>query len=319
MNNINIPKMDDIKDGIDNGLSTIKNNFENTTESIKTNLNEFSSQAQVGANDTFLNSNSIIAKFAFVILVVISFTVLLNLGAKLIFYLFQSPRSPYIVKGLLNGNANMYIPQDPKVQKSIVLRSNNQKTGLEFTWSVWLNIHDATSTKYHHIFHKGNNNYNTDHATLVGIATVNNAPGVYVKKKQDGSLYLRIYMDSITGGAFNGNDNIYIDVSEIPIKKWFHLAIRIQNALLDIYVNGIISGRITFTNVPKQNYSDIYVGCNGGFSGELSDLIYYDRALTVFDINNIILKNPNLTKSNSDNSSYGFYSYISSNWYISKL
>jgi pectate lyase len=88
---------------------------------------------------------------------------------------------------------------------------------------------------------------------------------------------------------------------------------------MDAYINGVISGRITFTNVPKQNYNDIYVGCNGGFNGSLSNLVYYDHALTVFDINNIILKNPNLTKSSSANSSYGFYSYISSNWYTLKM
>jgi hypothetical protein len=313
----NIPKIDDIKQGLGNGFNNIKNSVESTSNSLKSNLNEFSSQAQVSANDTFLNSNSLIAKFSFVILIVIAFLILLNLGSKLVFYFFQSPRNPYIVKGLLNGNANTFISQDPTVQKSIVLRSNNQKTGLEFTWSVWLNVHDQPGTKNFHVFHKGNNQFHTEPGTANdGIATINNAPGVYITQANDGKLSLKVIMDNIVGGAFS-TENISLNIEYIPIKKWFHLAIRVQNTVMDVYINGVISGRLTFTNVPKQNYNDIFVGCNGGFNGELSDLIYYDHALTVFDINNIILKNPNLTKSTAG-SNYGFYSYLSSDWYISK-
>jgi hypothetical protein len=286
-------------------------------------LDDFSSQDQINANESFLNSNSIIAKFSFVILIVIGFVILLNLGIKLIFYLFQPSRTTYIVNGLVDGKANLYISQNPKVTKQTIVRSNNETSGLEFTWSVWLYINDADTTTWNHIFHKGNMNFqNAENINgLTGMSSPNNAPGVYVVKDDSDSILLTIIMDSITGGAFNidNNENVFLDIYDIPIKKWFHLAIRIQNTVMDAYINGVISGRITFTNVPKQNYNDIYVGCNGGFNGSLSNLVYYDHALTVFDINNIILKNPNLTKSSSANSSYGFYSYISSNWYTLKM
>jgi hypothetical protein len=66
---------------------------------------------------------------------------------------------------------------------------------------------------------------------------------------------------------------------------------------------------------PKQNYYDITV-C-GGFNGSLSNLRYYDHALNVFDINNIIMFGPNTIPSKlaSNSGGSGNYAYLSSQWY----
>ena len=92
-----------------------------------------------------------------------------------------------------------------------------------------------------------------------------------------------------------GDTNTSVVIDNMPIKKWVHLAIRLQNQILDVYVNGVLSKRVILNNVPKQNYSDVYVGQNGGFSGKLSSLRYYSSALNVFEINSIVRKGPNLT------------------------
>jgi hypothetical protein len=110
-----------------------------------------------------------------------------------------------------------------------------------------------------------------------------------------------------------------ITVTGVPLKKWFHLAIRLQNTVMDIYVNGVISARLQVQDVPKQNYDDVFVGYNGGFQGSLSNLAYYPRALGVFDINNIILQGPNMTQSAQVKSNLGNYSYLSNQWYFNKL
>ena len=46
--------------------------------------------------------------------------------------------------------------------------------------------------------------------------------------------------------------------------------------------------KMTFQDVPKQNYGDVFVCNNGGFTGELSDLRYFDYGLGVFEIMNIV-------------------------------
>ena len=77
---------------------------------------------------------------------------------------------------------------------------------------------------------------------------------------------------------------------------------------------------MNFNNTPKQNYDDVLVGSNGGFYGNLSDLVYYDHALGVFDINNILIKGPNLKQSSSQKgTSIGYYTYLSNSWYSAKM
>ena len=33
-------------------------------------------------------------------------------------------------------------------------------------------------------------------------------------------------------------------VNDLPFKKWFHLAIRLENKIMDVYVNGEIVKRV---------------------------------------------------------------------------
>lgn len=325
-----------IRDSATQGLASISSNIDATKSSINDTIGQFSSENAVSASKEFLESNSIIAKFVFVIFVVIVFLFLMSLGISIISYFLQSSRSPYLVSGMVSGNSNIVIPQDPNNPDSIIVyRSNDQTKGLEATWSVWLLINDLAITQkaiinntstpvdyvtYKHIFSKGDSEfkkYNINEATItknekIGVAKTNNAPGVYIA---DGSSNtLRIYMDDVKG------NNQYIDITNIPLKKWFHLVIRIQNNIMDIYMNGIISGRMNFDNTPKQNYDDVLVGANGGFQGNLSNLVYYDHALGVFDINNILIKGPNLKQSSSEKgTSSGYYSYLSNSWYSEKM
>ena len=115
--------------------------------------------------------------------------------------------------------------------------------------------------------------------------------------------------------------NEVVDVSNIPIKKWVNVILRLQNTTFDVYVNGIIFKRIVLQYVPKQNYDDIFVCQNGGFSGKLADLRYFSRALNIFEINSIVSSGPNTSTSllTADQTTKGNYSYLSNLWYASKI
>jgi hypothetical protein len=89
--------------------------------------------------------------------------------------------------------------------------------------------------------------------------------------------------------------------------------------MLDIYINGTISGRLNLPLVPKQNYNDINVCQGGGFNGNLSDLRYFNHALSIVEINNIIYWGPNLNSYNDNTSKSGGYDYLSSLWYSKKI
>jgi hypothetical protein len=307
-----LPQIPEIK--MPEQMKSVGESFGNTISDLKGNVNSsvsaFSEKAEagVGASSEFLQSNTIFAKFAFLLLAIILFVVLSSLGIMLITYFLSAPSNPYIIKGMIDGNDGKIIAQDPKNKQSVeVIRSNNRVTGLEFTWSFWLYISDfnTSSTAYQHIFNKGDTNFNS----ITGIAKVNNSPGVYITPGNNG---LSIIMDSVSP-----TDSNIVDVSNVPIRKWFHTAVRVQNTVLDVYINGVIVSRYVMNNVPKQNYSDINYGQNGGFIGKLSNLRYHSYAMNVFEINTIVSYGPNTNTYNltTATEAKGNYSYISSSWY----
>ena len=57
-----------------------------------------------------------------------------------------------------------------------------------------------------------------------------------------------------------------------------------KNTVMEIYVNGVVSGRLQFREMPMQNYYDVNVCKNGGINGKISNLRYYNKALTIFEI-----------------------------------
>jgi hypothetical protein len=309
--NFKVPEsVQKLGENLGNGINSLKQNVSN-------NFNEFSTQASagVGASSQFLQSNTIVAKFAFLILVIVGFLFLLNIGISLVQYFVNPSSSPYIIRGLISGQTAKTLSQDPSKGdvKTIIRISNNQSTGIEFTWSTWIYINDlgSDSTKYKFVFNKGDLNFGANN-----ITQVNNAPGLYIAPSNGESAKLRIIMD--TSDAANSNN--YIDVDQIPIRKWVNVIIRLENTMIDVYINGTISGRLNLPLVPKQNYNDINVCQGGGFSGNLSDLRYFDRALSVIEINNIYYWGPTLTSSETPTSSTANGSnYLSTLWYASKI
>ena len=88
--------------------------------------------------------------------------------------------------------------------------------------------------------------------------------------------------------------------------------------MLDVYVNGTIAKRHNMEFAPKQNFNDVVVNANGGFSGKLSNLRYYAYALNVFELNNIVMWGPNTQPSDlsiDSRAKSGNYSYLSNMWY----
>lgn len=318
-----------MQDTVKNIGDNISSSIQSVTSSIQNSVSGFSDQAQASIDATseastgFLESNTLFAKFAFIILIVIVFMFLLSLGIMLIQYFLTPSSNPYIVKGMVDGNAGITIPQDPGNSESILIkRSNNEKTGLEFTWSSWIYIDDLhigdEYQKFQHIFHKGNDSYDVD-----GIATVTNGPGLYLKQKvsndnsEPNTASIYVVMDTKTGKTYNAENAL--EIKDIPLKKWVNIIIRMKNIVMEVYVNGVVSGQLQFRELPIQNYYDVNIGKNGGFFGKISNLRYYKEALTIFDINNIVSAGPDIRTFRFDVKKMNDYNYISNMWYTNKL
>jgi len=323
---MNIPNMapPDIKmpESVQQATENLGNSINDMKSSVNSNLSEFSNQASagVGASASFLQSNTIVAKFAFIILVIVGFLFLMNLGVIILGYFLNPSDSPFIIKGLISGQTGNTFSQDPSVadKSKIIKLSNNERTGMEFTWSVWLFINDLENDpsrprKHQFIFNKGDLKFDPD----TNITKVNNGPGLYISPMKNGNCTIKVIMNT----ASVNDDKSSIEVDSIPVRKWVNIIIRLENTMLDIYVNGTISGRLNLPLVPKQNYNDINVCKGGGFNGNLSDLRYFNHALSIIEINNIVYWGPNTSPSaNSVNTvTSGGYDYLSSMWYSKKL
>jgi len=310
----------DIISNTRNNVSSVVSGTTNALGDIRKNINstiqEFSSKSIAQQGSEFIQSNSIVAKFAFLLLVLILFMVLFKLGTYLLNYFLKPNMNPYLVKGLIHGTKNKIIPQDPNKSDAITLyRSNNETTGMEFTWSVWLNMDSQNFSesneqgKLKHIFSKGGNG-NYDLTT--GIMLINNAPGLYLDYDANSKEYkLKVIMSTVSANNVATSESV--EITSIPINQWFNVMIRLENKIMDVYMNGVIVKRLAFTNVPKQNYDDVFVCGNGGFSGSLSDLRYFNRSLNIFEINSILYSGPNLKSDSKPNTKT--YDYLSSSWY----
>jgi hypothetical protein len=288
----------------------------------KVQLDQYASNQYVQGGKEFLQSNSIVAKFAFLILVLILFMLLLSLGSSILGKIFSPSRDPILIDGMINSNQMMIIPQDPAIKGAKpIYRSNNKREGLEFTWSVWLKIDDYAYklTEYKHVFHKGNDNISTSNsgAGLAGVNFPNNSPGLYitpinVDAANGNTAGLLIKMNS-----FNRIDED-INITDLPLNKWVNVIIRVtkQNQL-DVYINGTLVKRHMMAGVPKQNYGDVYASMNGGFMGNTSDLRYFEKALSTSKIQAIVNKGPN-TKliSGASIGKNDKNKYLSTRWYL---
>jgi hypothetical protein len=196
--------------------------------------------------------------------------------------------------------------QDPNNMNNITLpASDNQLTGIEFSYSTFLYIADDTddgtgTLSWKAVFYKG---YESAPFPLLG-------PGVFVSSGQSGGTTLRIVMNTYDTW-FNA-----LDVTQIPLNKWFHLAIVLRNSSLEAYVNGNLANKLSLKGtLPYQNYQPLvlfpnvkttqadfdntsgttskrglpagenfYV--NGKFSGYISSMTYFSYALTYSEIQN---------------------------------
>jgi hypothetical protein len=273
-------------------------------------FNEFTSNQYTSATQDFLNSNSLVAQIAFLLLVLFGFVILLRLGITMLGYFLGPSGKVKVIDGMVDAKQLIIIPQDPESNGSITLgRSVNENEGIEFTWSVWIYIDDLTykTGNYRCIFYKGNDYSANPEKEQQGLNFPNNAPGLYLAPNTNS---LVVMMNTFTV------INEEIIVNDIPINNWVNVIIRCQNNTLDVYINGSVVKSHQLHGVPKQNYGDVYVASNGGFSGYISNLYYYDYALGMNEITSITNDGPNTKMKGSNNLNIKSGDYLSLRWYF---
>ena len=297
------------------------------TASAEPQLLKFESNNKyLNATQDFFKSNSIVAKLAFLLLVIFVFILGLRLGISILGYFFGPSDTAQLVQGTIDAATNpMIIPQNPNATGAVTLnRSVNEAGGIEFTWSVWVFVNgdDMDSQRYRCVFYKGNDyatqmssnaaqldgdNANVENLDYLGMNFPNNSPGLYIKPNTNDMVVIMNTFNVI---------NEEITIQDIPLNKWMNVVIRCKNTNLDVYINGTIAKSHMLHGVPKQNYGDVYVAPNGGFSGNISNLWYYNYALGTTAIQALANKGPNTTMTGESNLGLKDANYLSLRWFF---
>lgn len=276
-----------------------------------------SNNKYLNATQDFFQSNSIVAKLAFLLLVVFIFILLLRIGISILGYFMGPTNTAKLVQGTIDASSNpMIIPQNPDETGAITLnRSVNETGGIEFTWSVWIYVNgdDMDSNKYRCVFYKGND-YATQLSSKIetdtdnlGMNFPNNAPGLYIAPNTNNLVVIMNTFNVI---------NEEIVISDIPLNKWLNVLIRCKNTNLDVYMNGTIAKSHVLHGVPKQNYGNVYIAPNGGFSGYISNLWYYNYAMGTTAIQSLVNRGPSTTMTGESNLNIKDADYLSLRWFF---
>jgi hypothetical protein len=269
--------------------------------------------SDVSSSKDFLESNTFIAKIAFLLLVIIIFFILLRISIALLSWLLAPSQNMTLLNGMADASLQIHISQDPTSTNSMpIIRSSNQIFGMEFTWSVWLFIKPAlvTQTTPQHVFSKGAGSLMSCTSGTSGNFA-NNAPGLYLTNTNT----INVLMDTISAPACS-TTTPQIVINNMPINKWFNVVIRLTNNTLDVYVNGRLTQRKMLNSVPNQNYDDVFICSGGGFNGFISDLKYFNSSIGTSEINAIVSSGPN-TSINMANLKNNIPPYLSIDWYQS--
>ena len=244
------------------------------------------------------------------VFVAILFALLYSVEGLVKLYASYSTARIELISNTLDSKKSMLIRQSPSKADKLILPSDNQLTGVEFTYVFFLYVNpdtiDLTGTETNvilkQVFYKG---YSTSAVPLMG-------PGVFIHKKEN---KMRVVMNSYK------NWFSFVDIENIPISKWFHVALVFRKNNLEVYVNGNIAGRIAMDDsYPYQNYQDLIVfgnstyprenvtniipfeGTNtnrpsigGSISGQISRLYYYRYALSYSEIQSLGATGPSTT------------------------
>jgi hypothetical protein len=287
----------------------------------------------------FMESNSLVAKFAFILMVFIVFSVAVKLSIIGLSFLMLPSSSPYVLDGTANTeDMAMTISQDPAKEGSIFIsRSTNEDGGLEYTWSAWFFVNQVPLKKdvYSRIFSKGGEG--TKHIDE-GVYYPNNAPGLYIKftnnitdtnpDRQDAGVNVSL----LAVVDVSGKDDVTTDkklnlherliATDIPIKNWVNAVIRVTNNVIDLYINGRLAQRRKTAGIPLQNYGKVNIGeakAANRFSGYISTIQYFNYSIGSSKIKSIVDEGPRMkivTTTGEASNTKNLGSYLSNNWYM---
>lgn len=252
------------KNNIAGAVNTVQAKVSNTVETVQDTLEDIMDEK----DNLFYN----ILKIAVIVLILVAIFYIL----RYLFTKYQSSlvEAPYLLEGIKNAKHALVISQDPNNAGFIPMPRSDGRDGIQFTYSCWLMIegYDYNSGKWKHVFHKGDQN-----------SYPNRAPGLWLAPDTNS---MRVYMNTQT------NILEYVDIPNMPMRKWVHVAVILDDTNLDVYINGYLKTRHKLSSVAKQNSGDFWCNMYGGFDGFVARIRYFAKAISPEELTAIVKEGP---------------------------
>jgi hypothetical protein len=83
-----------------------------------------------------------------------------------------------------------------------------------------------------------------------------------------------------------------IIVENIPLQRWFHVVIVINETAVEVYIDGKLYKTVVLESLCRTNSFPLYVNMNRGFDGLINELRYYPYPLKPMDVYSMYSRGP---------------------------
>jgi hypothetical protein len=81
-------------------------------------------------------------------------------------------------------------------------------------------------------------------------------------------------------------------VENFPLQKWVHLVVSQYNNVIDIYVDGKLHSSCSLPGFPDPGTGSLVLSPEGGYSGQMSSVVYINSAMSQDDVYKIYAQGP---------------------------
>lgn len=162
----------------------------------------------------------------------------------------------------------------------LINESKLDKNTYKFAMSFWIFINSMPP------------NTNANYNKYTSLLNYSNNPNVmYNPSKNDFIISVNQNIESPNPATDINSDtngevhNVIYTNKNMPLQKWNNIVINYDSGIMDIFLNGELvqsSNKI----VPNIKYHELKVGSNNGIKAGLCNLVYFNKPLSIIEINN---------------------------------
>lgn len=218
-----------------------------------------------------------------IVIAVLGGILLLYLGYKFYNYIRRRNGLPELTIDIMSpakSSGEMSTPLDGKVRTVISASDIPSDGGVNYGVQYWMFIKDWDYR------------FGQDKDIVKRTAANSSAvmgPRIFLSPSEN-TLNVRVSLfpdDSAAGAASPGadttGDSFPCTVENVPLQAWFSVSMTVFQRNLDVYINGRLVKSCVLPGIARPATGDMILNDNGGFSGTICNVNYYNQMLTPDD------------------------------------